>query len=256
MKKYFAGKSVDYATYRTDYPEDVIAAAQSRVGLVETDIVADLGSGTGMLARWFLLRGNPVFGVEPDEGMRATAEAGLGAFGRLFRSVSGTAERTTLPAASVSLVSVGNAFHYFDSQPARAEVARILRPRGRILIVDHLRPCAPNAFMRAYSDFVGRVRDAEAPDLRDDQRTADSLQAFFQGMDVHEQDLGDRTLNFTWNLLRGRFLSTSIAPAEGDTRRAEVLEELALIHETFQTGGVVPFQLRWRYMWSEPKPAS
>jgi len=89
----FLGKATEYARYRVDYPESVISAALQSVGIVRDDVIADLGSGTGMLSRWFLERGNRVFGVEPDDGMRQVAEKSLRKFGASYVSVNGTAER-------------------------------------------------------------------------------------------------------------------------------------------------------------------
>lgn len=126
----FSGKAAEYAKHRTDYPEDVIRAALESVGHTPTDVVADLGSGTGLLSRWFLERGNRVMGVEPDAGMRQAAEASLGRFGEKFKSVDGTAERTSLPDATATLVSVGSAFHYFDPIAAGAEVGRFFSRVG------------------------------------------------------------------------------------------------------------------------------
>jgi hypothetical protein len=42
-----------------------------------------------------------------------------------------------------------------------------------------------------------------------------------------------------------------VAPAEGDARREGVLAELEALFRRFEQGGVVPFQLRWRYIWSQ-----
>ena len=81
-------------------------------------VVADVGSGTGLLARVFLGRGHRVYGVEPNAAMRAAAGEDLRGF-PAFVSVAGTAEQTTLPDAGVDLVVAGQAFHWFDPAPAR-----------------------------------------------------------------------------------------------------------------------------------------
>jgi SAM-dependent methyltransferase len=157
----FRGKAADYARYRTDYPDILIRSALESVALVPDDVVADLGAGTGMLSRWFLERGNRVLAVEPDPGMRAVARASLQRFGARHASIAATAERTSLLDSSVTLVVVGNAFHYFDADVARLEVARILRPGGRVLIVGHEHASEPNDFMRAYVDFIADVCPGE-----------------------------------------------------------------------------------------------
>jgi len=249
----FRGKAAEYAKYRVDYPEPVIGAAFGSVDLDPSDVVADLGCGTGMLSRWFLERGNRVFGVEPDPAMRNVAEHSLTRFGVRFASIEGTAEQTSLPDASVTLVAAGNAFHYFDAQSARVEVERILRPGGRVLLIGHDMVAEPNPFMRAYIDFVAGVAAPHLWAFHQPDRVPESLKAFFDREAFHPEDLGDFAFPLTWDGLRGRFLSTSVAPPAGDPRRTEVVSQLSEVFEQFEQEGTVSFQLRWRYTWSSLK---
>ncbi len=252
----FRGKAAEYAKYRVDYPERVIAAALQSVGLVRDDVIADLGSGTGMLSRWFLERGNRVFGVEPDDGMRRVAEETLRGFGDSFTSVDGTAERTSLGDSSVTVVVAGNAFHYFDARAARAEAERILQPGGRVLIVGHDGASEPNDFMQAYLGFIASVHSIpEAWAFHAPGRSARAMETFFAGSRFHEEDMGDHTFSLTLDGLRGRFLSTSGAPTEGDPRRPAAIAELTEVFRRFEHDGTVTFQLRWRYVWCRLKRA-
>lgn len=251
--EHFRGKAAHYAKYRVDYPERVIRAALESVALTGDDVVADLGAGTGMLSRWFLDAGNSVFAVEPDKGMREVAESSLRRFGDRFTSVIGTAEHTSLPDSSATLIVAGNAFHYFDPIAARTEVARVLRPGGRVLIVGHDSASEPNGFMRAYSDFIAAAAPDKIATFHQTDRVAHALRTFFEGNTFDERDMGDQEFPLTWDGLQGRFLSTSVAPSEGDPRHDEVLAGLAALFRRFERDGVVAFQLRWRYIWSELK---
>lgn len=247
----FAGKAAEYAKHRVDYPEAVIGAAFERVGLDRADVVADLGSGTGLLSRWLLERGNAVFGVEPDPGMRGVAEAAFARFGARFTSVEGTAERTSLPDARVTLVTAGNAFHYFDPRAARDEVRRILRPGGRVLLIGHGVTATPNAFMRAYLDLIAAAAPSGAARFHERDRLPRSLEAFFGADGFHTEEVGDVAFPLTSDGLRGRFLSTSVAPPEGDARRSEIVARVADLFQRFERDGTVWFQLRWTFIWSE-----
>jgi len=88
--------------------------------------VLDLGAGTGILTRLLRALGHDVVPVEPDEAMRA----------RLARStagvapLAGSAERIPLPDGSVDAVVSGQAYHWFDPEPAHREIARVLVPGG------------------------------------------------------------------------------------------------------------------------------
>jgi SAM-dependent methyltransferase len=248
----FAGKAEQYVRYRTDYPEGLIRSALAAIELRTVDVVADLGSGTGLLARWILERGNLVLGVEPDQGMRTMARHLLATY-QNFLSVAGSAEATTLAESSVDVITVGNAFHYFDAAQARAEAMRILRPGGRALIFGHAKAGAPNLFMLEYGRFLEGIASREQWEFHQAARDTASLRVFFNGSPVYESDLGPVSYPFSWEQLSGRFLSTSLAPPEGDARRQAVLAGLRQIFEDFARDGTVEFQLQWGYRWGTLK---
>lgn len=88
--------------------------------------VLDLAAGTGKLTGVLCAEGHEVTAVEPDEAM-------LSELVRLHhgvRALPGTAERVPLPDGTMDAVVVGQAFHWFDPEPALAEIARVLRPGG------------------------------------------------------------------------------------------------------------------------------
>jgi SAM-dependent methyltransferase len=87
----FSGRVENYARYRPSYPRAVLNLLETRCGLTSTSVVADVGSGTGILSGLFLENGNRVFGVEPNKEMREAGEERLERYPR-FVSVAGTAE--------------------------------------------------------------------------------------------------------------------------------------------------------------------
>jgi SAM-dependent methyltransferase len=130
----FSGRVENYARYRPGYPDEVLDLLRQRCGLTEDSEIADVGSGTGALARLFLENGNRVFGVEPNAEMRGAGERLLRRYGR-FTSVAARAEDTTLTEGSVDLVTAGQAFHWFDPGPTRREFARILKSGGFVALI-------------------------------------------------------------------------------------------------------------------------
>jgi predicted RNA methylase len=73
--KRFDGRVDVYSRYRPRYPHELIERLEEEVGFNEEKIVADIGSGTGILSELFLENGNMVYCVEPNNDMRRVAES-------------------------------------------------------------------------------------------------------------------------------------------------------------------------------------
>jgi SAM-dependent methyltransferase len=121
----FGGQAAAYAEHRPDYPVDALEWGLSGVtGTAHR--VLDLAAGTGKVTASLAGLGLDVTAVEPDPGMRAELSRRLPS----VTAVDGRAERIPVPDADVDAVFVGQAFHWFDVQPALTEIARVLRPGG------------------------------------------------------------------------------------------------------------------------------
>ena len=113
--------------------------------------VVDVGMGTGLVAKEILrITGEParLIGVDPSPGM--IAQSGLPAE---VRCLDGRAEAMPLPSASADVITMGYALrHIADLSAAFAEFTRVLRPGGRVLILE-ITPAdgaLANALLRAY----------------------------------------------------------------------------------------------------------
>ena len=123
----FAEVASAYEHGRPDYPEE---AVRWLVGDTPRDVL-DLGAGTGKLTRVLSALGHRVVAVEPLDEMRAQLESAVPD----VRALTGKAEEIPLPDASVDVVTSAQAFHWFDHAKALPEIARVLRPGGRIALV-------------------------------------------------------------------------------------------------------------------------
>lgn len=95
-----------------------------------TDVL-EIGAGTGILTRLLAERVAHVSAVEPDERMRAVLAAGEAG----VEILAGTAEEIPVAASSVDVVIAQSAWHWVDEGRAVPEVARVLRPHGRLSLV-------------------------------------------------------------------------------------------------------------------------
>jgi ubiquinone/menaquinone biosynthesis C-methylase UbiE len=124
----------DYAKHRAGFPEAFFDRVFQK-GIVKTgDYLADLGTGTGTLARGFVSRGCKVTGLDISAPMLEQAGELSKQQGLDIEFRVAPAEETGLPAASFDVVSAGQCWHWFDRPRAAAEVKRILKPKGHVLI--------------------------------------------------------------------------------------------------------------------------
>lgn len=128
----FAGQGADYDRLRPGYPDAALEAMLAPLAAVGPPLRAvDLGAGTGKLAWALVERGLEVTAVDTSEAMLEVARAR----GEGLSAHVAPAEATGLPAASAELVTVAQAWHWFDAQSASAEVARLLAPGGVLALV-------------------------------------------------------------------------------------------------------------------------
>ncbi len=85
----FTGRAAVYAKARPNYAAEFIDYLYNDAGMNSTSIIADIGSGTGILSNALLEKGSTVYCVEPNNDMRKTAENNLSDFTN-FHSVRGT----------------------------------------------------------------------------------------------------------------------------------------------------------------------
>jgi len=235
----FSNRVENYVSSRPSYPEGVLDVLRRETELTPQSLVADIGSGTGLSSELFLRNGNTVFCVEPNVEMRRTAEQQLERYPG-FRSVSGSAEATTLSAHSVDHVIAGQAFHWFDPQRARDEFARILRPGGWVALFWNSRRLDSTPFLLAYEALLQRF----GTDYREVQHKnvdAARLQAFFGGEGFRRHELYNEQV-FDLNGLRGRLLSSSYTPTELHPNYRPMLRELERIFEQHEEAGQVKFE--------------
>ncbi|HJC68216.1 class I SAM-dependent methyltransferase [Brachybacterium sp. EE-P12] len=133
----FAGQGADYDRLRPGYPDAVLDAMLAPLaGSAPTLRAIDLGAGTGKLSSALAERGLEVTAVDTSAAMLEVARAR----GRTIAAGSlsthlARAEETGLPGSSAELVTVAQAWHWFDAEEASAEVARLLASEGVLALV-------------------------------------------------------------------------------------------------------------------------
>jgi SAM-dependent methyltransferase len=235
--KRFSNRVENYLKYRPTYPPEIIPLLKSECGLTEDTVIADVGSGTGLLTELFLKHGTRVFGVEPNREMRLAGESFLAKYPG-FTSIDATAEATTLPEHSIDLVTAGQAFHWFDREKARQEFVRILKPDGWVMIVWNGYRVETSPLMAAYQDLVVRY----GTDYSEVRREVEGcgVESFYAPGSYKSAHF-EFQQSFDYEGLKGRLLSASYAPEPDHADYEAMLNDVRKMFDAHQQDGKVTF---------------
>lgn len=226
----------DYEAGRPGYPPQAVAVLAEELGVGPGRRVCDLAAGTGKLTRLLVDTGAEVVAVEPVAGMRRTlAETVAG-----VTALDGTAEAIPLADDSVEVVTVAQAFHWFDPAAAMAEIRRVLVPGGGLAVLFNERD-ERLAWVAALSEI-----------LEWHQRWASGYKATDWAAVIDGE--GSRTIEWeqpmTRPMLEARVRSISyVALMEEAEQRRLVVEALALVEDLAE-----PFPMPYltRMWWGWP----
>lgn len=232
----FSTRVENYVKHRPGYPREVLGLLTEECGLTTASVVADVGSGTGILSELFLQNGNRVYGVEPNREMRVAGARLLAAYPH-FVSVEGRAEATTLPAASVDFVTAGQAMHWFERDGARREFARVLRPGGWVVVLWNERLTEGTPFLEAYERLLLDY-GTDYREVSHKYAEGSLIEPFFGAGRYRSRTFPNRQV-FDLDGLRGRLLSASYVPESGHPSFTPMMRALdALFREHARDGRV------------------
>jgi ubiquinone/menaquinone biosynthesis C-methylase UbiE len=237
----FSTRVENYVKYRPSYPQEVVTLLSRDCALTQASVVADVGSGTGLLTKLFLENGNLVHAVEPNREMREAAETLLKKYDK-FRSVNGTAENTSLADESVDFIVVGQSFHWFNPKKTRKEFQRILKDDGWVALVWNIRDSQADCFMMEYKNLLDEYAIGDTP-RGIGQINMDSIKKFFEP-NRFKHAHSEITQTFNLHGLSGRLLSSSYTPDETHPRHAEMREDLKRLHAKHQVNGRVTLKYK------------
>lgn len=192
--------------------------------------VLDLGAGTGKLTTRLVERGLDVIAVDPIAEMLELLSTSLPETPALL----GTAEQIPLPDSSVDAVLVAQAWHWFDPERAVAEVARVLRPGGRLGLVWNTRD-----ERSGWVKDLGRIIGHEDHPFNDTV----TLPAPFTDVERHHIEWTNYlTPQALIDLVASRSYCIT-APAEARTKTLDHVRELLATHPALanSTGLALPY---------------
>ncbi|WP_077617528.1 class I SAM-dependent methyltransferase [Bacillus sinesaloumensis] len=232
----FTDKAEIYAKYRPSYPLEYIEYLISESGLNEDSLIADIGSGTGILSRHLLERGFAVIGVEPNDDMRTVAEQTVKP-GTRFISLNATAENTTLKDNSIDLVTVAQAFHWFNMEQFRLECQRILKQEAKVALVWNSREASSDInkesaevcrkYCPNFKGFSGGMEETPIP-----------FHQFFKDGKYETTYFGN-DIHLHLDGFLGRYLSASYSPKENDKEYNSFITALTNLFDKYSNNGTI-----------------
>ncbi|HEY6444842.1 MAG TPA: class I SAM-dependent methyltransferase [Acidobacteriaceae bacterium] len=232
----FSGRVESYRRSRPGYPPAIVDTLRRACGLTPDSAIADIAAGTGLLTEIFLAAECAVISVEPNDEMRAACATLESRYPKL-RCVKGTAEDTGLPDASIDLITVAQAMHWFDLARTRAEFARILKPGGWCAILYNNRRLAGDAFHEGYEALL-RTYGIDYLNVKEQHMGRKRLAAFFAPHPMQCATF-ENPQSFDYAGLEGRILSSSYMPQPGHPRFAAMQPAAQRLFAETQHNGAV-----------------
>lgn len=243
----FTTRVENYAKFRPTYPPIILDLLKADCGFTEASLVADMGSGTGMLSEMLLKNGNTVFCVEPNAQMRNSAENLLGNYLQ-FKSIDGAAEATTLDSHSIDIVTAAQAFHWFDQTRARVEFARILKPKGWVALIWNERRLDSTPFLRSFEQLLLQY-GTDYQKVRHEKVTG-QIADFFDPQGFRRESFENiQPLDF--ESLMGRVLSASYTPEPDHPTFEPMIGSLREVFEKHQQRGTIAFEYDTRVYYGQ-----
>ncbi|HIW35255.1 MAG TPA: methyltransferase domain-containing protein [Candidatus Paenibacillus intestinavium] len=268
----FSGRSQQYVQYRPSYSQEVMQHLLQKVGITGSDLVADIGAGTGLFTEKLLEQHIQTVAVEPNDDMRnaliehlqthltenSLNEQQLRISGgsaentqieQLLSVSDGSAEQTKLAGHSVNYIVCAQAFHWFDAELARAEFKRILKPDGQVVLLWNQRDVGASAFMNDYEQLFLKY-GKQYVEVKHKHISQAYLKPFYGGYEPqlasyqYSQQL-DRAALF------GRIQSSSFSLEETDARYDEYIAHIAQIFAKHEQNGVVNMLYRTDIYWGQ-----
>ena len=232
-RKAFSAKAEKYAKYRWDYAAKAINEIVEITNLSANSSIADIGAGTGMLTKHFVGKVQSVYAIEPNVEMRQILESELGDTPSVS-VLAGSAEATTLPPESVDVITVAQSIHWFDPEPAKKEMQRILRANGWLVL---LRNYATGELNNSVSRLM--TEEYGANFLAETERPREKPAQFYFGHAGIEKRVYPFQIQQTWEEFIGAITSASFMPNENHPLFNKFEREAKKIFSQYSNNGRV-----------------
>ncbi|MBP1544176.1 MAG: class I SAM-dependent methyltransferase [Oscillospiraceae bacterium] len=230
----FTGRADNYDRYRPSYPDSLIRWLYENTG---AETVVDIGAGTGKFTACLQKMPWKLTAVEPNGDMLEKLKQNM----PHIVAMQASAENTGLASDSFELVTVAQAFHWFDKSLFSEECRRILKDGGRLAIVWNERSktglsAARDAVCMKYCGSFHSGHVFTGYERSDSDGDSFLRNEYFTELCYFSEDYSEQ---MTRDAFIGDTLSRSYALCGGDEQYDSFICELERVFEKYQKDGLV-----------------
>ena len=230
----FTLKADLYRAFRPQYAKQLVKLLIEK-GIIDTNtIVADIGCGTGILAKQIAPYVKKIYGVEPNSNM-LNAAVNVLKDNCNFIPIQSYAENTGLSSNSLDLITVGQAFHWFQPALFKKESLRILKRSGYVLLVWNVKEKCEQELKR--KKIVEKYRTVLDSYDCDWGKRIEGISSFFNG--EFETYSFDNSIRNTYEEFIGRTLSASHAVDYGSSNYREYVNDWKRYFMEYAKNGII-----------------
>jgi ubiquinone/menaquinone biosynthesis C-methylase UbiE len=238
MKNEFDNKAKEYGIGRPTYPEEILNKVKE-LGIGRQSTIADIGAGTGLLTHMLSRLGCRVLAVEPNLEMLNECKKYCSTNTNIDY-INAPAERTTLKDHSIDIITIAQAFHWFDKQLCKVEFQRILKENGYVFILwnDML---TDSEFAKEYSTTINKYKIKTTAGISSFDPDKEKFNFFGQD---YIKIYYDNWQPVTEEGFIGNALSLSYTPSKLDNSYDEFVQELHNLFLRYKEEGKVKFHYK------------
>lgn len=244
-KTRFSNRVENYVKYRPVYPNEAINFLCDKLRINKKSVIAEMGSGTGILTKQIIDKAGKIYAVEPNKEMRKAAEKLLSEFIN-FISVDASAENTSLPDHSVDFVISAQAFHWFDRIKTKKEFKRILKNDGIVILLWNNRLFNTD-FLKQYEIILKKY----ANDYNKVNHLLITEKELTEFYNQFQKITFPNKQTFDHEGLIGRLLSSSYVPLPGEKNHNLLFKEIEKIYHIYSVDGMINFSYVTEVYWGK-----
>lgn len=224
MNNEFDHKTKEYVIGRPSYPTEILKVIRD-LGVNKQSTVADIGAGTGILTHMLANLECNVLAIEPNKQMIAECKKYCKEISNI-QCIEASAEKTSLKENSVDVITIAQAFHWFDKHLCKEEFLRILKEDGYVVILWNEMQ-TDNPLAQEYTYVLNKYKVKTTAAIRNFDPDEEKFNFFGQDF---TKEYYDNWQTVTLEGFVGNALSLSYTPSKLDDTYDEFVAEL---HQLF-----------------------